>query len=409
MTTVSVIVVSRGRPGPLGLCLTGIRQLCYPDFEIVVVADSAGIETVRKRGWSDRLKLVPFEQANISAARNAGFAVAAGEIVAFIDDDAVPEPTWIGHLAGPFADPGVTASGGYVIGRNGISLQWTARAADAQGRKVVLDGPGQDPFEPEPPAGFVTTTEGTNCAFRREALAGLGGFDPAFRFYLDETDVNLRLAAAGGRTVIAPRARVHHGYAASARRAADRAPLDLTEIGASSAVFLRKHAPTADPAAALADLRHGQRRALLEHMVSGGIEPRDVTRLLAGLNNGFGEGMARGIAPLVPLPPASDPFLPFHRMPATGVSRQIAGRAWDRARLRRAAAAAVAKGDIVTLFRFSLTARPHRVWFHPGGWWEQRGGLFGPAERTEPVFRLHGFRGRVRREWARVAGLRRCS
>ena len=403
-----MIVVSRGRPEPLKRCLTGIGQLCYRAFEIVVVADAAGVQAVAGMGWRERVKLIAFDAGNISAARNAGLAEAAGEIVAFIDDDAVPEPTWLGHLAQPFDDPGVAATAGYVLGRNGISYQWRARAVNRLGETVAVEAPGGQPFEPVPPAGFAPKTEGTNCAFRREILARLGGFDPAFHYYLDETDVNLRLAAAGARTVIVPRALVHHGYAGSARRSADRTPRDLTEIGASTAVFLRKHAPAADYAAALATMEATQRRALLRHMVAGGLEPGDVGRLLAGLQTGVRAGMERTIAPLPAIPAAPKPFRPFRSAADAAISRHLAGRPWQRRRLRAEAAVAVGRGETVTVFRFSPTALPHRVRFHPGGWWEQIGGLFGPAERDEPVFRIAGFRARVREEWARVSLARQC-
>jgi len=59
-------------------------------------------------------------------------------------------------------------------------------------------------------------------AVRRSVLADLGGFDPRFRFYLDETDLNLRLAARGLYTALVPLAQVHHGFHASARRRKDR-------------------------------------------------------------------------------------------------------------------------------------------------------------------------------------------
>jgi GT2 family glycosyltransferase len=406
---VSVVVVSRGRPELLPRCLTGIGQLCYPSFEIVVVADKGGVAAVRAMGWEARVKLVPFDVANISAARNAGIAVSAGDVLAFIDDDAVPEPSWLDHLAAPFADAEISATGGYVIGRNGISFQWTARAVNALGEKLELDQAGDAPFEPAPPPGFVAKTEGTNCAFRRDVLAAIGGFDPAFRFYMDETDVNLRLARAGGRTVMVPLARVHHGYAASARRSPDRAPRDLGEVGASTAVFLRKHAAEADLSRSQSALRETQRRALLHYMVEGGLEPRDVDRLLTGLDAGFAEGAARAIAPLAPLGTPKAPFHPFVRHPTSRLSRHFSGRPWHRARLRRRAAAAVANGDIVTLFRFSPTALPHRVRFHESGWWEQHGGLFGRAARSEPAFHFWGFRARVLKEWNLVAKLRQCT
>mgnify|MGYP001546674045 CR=1 FL=1 len=407
MTRVSVIVVSRGRPGSLMLCLTGIGQLCHRSFEVIVVADPAGCAAVSQMGWGARVKLVAFDAPNISAARNAGLAQAAGEIVAFIDDDAVPEPTWLDQLAAPFGDAGVAATGGYVIGRNGISYQWTARAANRFGESITLDAPGDDPFEPVPPDGFVPRTEGTNCAFRRNLLAGIGGFDRAFRYYLDETDVNLRLADIGARTVIVPRALVHHGYAGSDRRATDRTPRDLTEIGASVAVFLRKHAAEEDPAAVLARLKAAQRRALLRHMVAGGLEPRDVGRRLEGLEAGFEDGLRREIAPLLALPEATNPFRSFE-VKRNGQATHYAGRSWQRARLRRKAADALVHGETVTLFCFSPTALPHRMRFHPGGWWEQTGGLFGRSVRNHPPIRLASFRARVAEEWARVAPMRQC-
>ena len=92
-TSVSVVIVSRGRPAALIRCLTGVSQLTYPVFEVIVVADPAGIDAASISTHADHLKLVPFDEANISKARNAGIAASAGEIVAFIDDDAVPEPT----------------------------------------------------------------------------------------------------------------------------------------------------------------------------------------------------------------------------------------------------------------------------------------------------------------------------
>lgn len=405
--SVSVIIVSRGRPRYLHRCLIGVGQLCRSNFEIVVVADPAGCDEVAAMGWSDRVKIVRCDEANISVARNAGIAAAAGEIVAFIDDDAVPEPTWLARLVAPFEDSGVIATGGYVLGRNGISFQWRGHMATRTGTKVALSREGTAPFVPVPVPRLVVATEGTNSAFRRDTLAGIGGFDPLFRFYLDETDVNMRLAELPGDTVLVPLAQVHHGYAASARRSNDRVPTDLREVGASTAVFLRKHAPVTEHRAAIDALIAERRTSLLRHMVDGRLEPRDVRRVLATLQDGIAEGLVRRIAPLVAIGVPSAPFLPFRQGP-TGRSRHIEGRPWQRRALERQAARLVRAGDIVTVFRFSPTARAHRVRFSHGGWWEQSGGLFGRSERTGPRVRVIRFSARVQTEWARVAKLRRC-
>ena len=122
--SVSVVVVSRGRPDALDLCLTGLSQLDHPRIEVIAVTCPRGAAAVDARDDSARIKCIPFDAANISAARNAGIVAAAGDIVAFIDDDAVAEPSWLRHLTAPFDDPGIAATGGFVRGRNGIGFQW---------------------------------------------------------------------------------------------------------------------------------------------------------------------------------------------------------------------------------------------------------------------------------------------
>ncbi|WP_306004838.1 hypothetical protein [Aquicoccus porphyridii] len=74
--------------------------------------------------------------------------------------------------------------------------------------------------------------------------------------------------------------------------------------------------------------------------------------------------------------------------------------------MRREARERVARGETVSLFLFSPSTRFHRVRLSPEGVWEQVGGLFGRSERSEPLFRLAGFRARVNREARRVAALR---
>jgi hypothetical protein len=313
----------------------------------------------------------------------------------------VPEPTWATHLSAAFDDPAVMAAAGFVRGRNGISFQSRAQGVDAEGARSDIPLPADRITVLTPAPGRAIQTEGTNMAFRRSALAELGGFDPAFRFYLDETDLNLRLARAGAATAIVPMAEVHHGFAASTRRRGDRVPTDLHEIGASWAVFLRKHCREDRRARVWTEVRARERARLLSHLVQGGLEPRDVRRLLDGLEKGHREGTERALAPLSPLPA---PTLPFRAYPgaADAGSRVIAGRSWSWRKLHRRALAAMAQGTNVTLMRFSPTALYHRVTFCGDGYWKQTGGLFGRSERDQRLFALWSFGRRVRAETGRV-------
>ena len=86
--SVSVVVASHGRPESLLWCLAALAGQAYEPYEIVVVADLAACAYVSESRFAARVKLVPFEEPNIAAARNKGVAEAAGEIIAFVDDDA---------------------------------------------------------------------------------------------------------------------------------------------------------------------------------------------------------------------------------------------------------------------------------------------------------------------------------
>ena len=402
--TVSVIIVSRGRPDALLRCLTAVAQVQYRPFEVVVVACPAGIVVTETLDFLPDLKCIAFDEANISAARNLGLVHAAGEIVAFIDDDAVPEPQWLRHLVAPAARSDVAAMGGFVRGRNGISFQYTARTLDAQGGAHEVEIDRLQATVLVPPKGRAIKTEGTNMAFRRDVLLGIGGFDPAFRFYLDETDVNMRLARAGHATALVPLAQVHHGFAASATRRDDRVPRDLFEIGASWAVFQRKHIPKDDRAMHWAAQVTSERKRLIEHMVVGRLEPRDVRRLMKGLRAGYTDGLSRNFGgaklarhAVLPFRPVDAPRRASH---FTAVSGLRGTAAID------AAAKRVAQGGIETVLVLSLTTLFHRVYFDAKGVWVQRGGLFGRANRDDPLFRFTTRSRRSAGEQARVDQVR---
>ncbi len=405
---VSVVVVSRGRPDALTKCLTGLSQLQYPNFEIIVVADPDGLAATDKMPFAGHLKQIGFDEANIAAARNIGLTQAAGEIVAFIDDDAVPEPQWLRHLVAPADRPEVAAMGGFVRGRNGISFQWKARSLNAFGEPEPLEIDPHRPSILHPPRGRAIKTEGTNMAFRRSVLVDLGGFDPAFHYFLDETDLNMRLARAGHATALVPLAEVHHGFAANSLRTVSRVPRDLFDIGASWAVFQRKHLAEHLRAEQWQRLRANERKRLLRHLTEGGLEPRDIRRLMQRLDDGHAAGLARPFNTGRLARHPATPFLPF---PATRRNSVTMGTRPLHARNdRQRAAEKVKNGGIVTLFNLSPSAMFHRVSFGLDGVWLQSGGIFGRSERDQPIFRLIGRKRRIEIETSRVAlqrGLRK--
>ncbi|SDE66792.1 glycosyltransferase family 2 protein [Limimaricola pyoseonensis] len=401
---VSVVVVSRGRPAALRLCLMALSQQRHPAYEVIVVADPEGLAAVSH--WHGRIRMVACDEPNIGLARNLGIAAAAGGIVAFIDDDALAEPSWLERLVAPFEDPAVEAAGGFVRGPSGWAYQWRARAAfaDATTRDLPLED--ETPVVLRGRLGRGVKTEGTNMAVRRERLAAMGGFDPAYRYYLDETDLNMRLAALGACTAIVPLAQVHHGYLPSPRRRADRVPRDLSDIGASLAVFLRRHAARIDGNARIEAERLAQRERLLHHLHWGRIAPGDVGRLLESFDAGVSAGRTRPLGRLAPIDDAPPAFLPMHDEPPEGPHLWLSAWPWEaRARLGEAAPL-VAAGHVVTLCVLWPDARRHRLRLDPSGVWIQSGGLFGPAWPDDPRVGPWRFAARSAAEAERCATLR---
>lgn len=397
---VSVVVVSHGRPDSLAVTLKGLEYQRHNRFELIVVSNLA---PEARPACKLAPRWIHYTERNLSAARNLGILAARGEIVAFIDDDAVPEYGWLDTLTGPFADPSVGASGGYTRGRNGVSFQWRCAVFDRTGQDHPrrIEGTAPVVFAPDPE--IFLKTVGTNCAFRREALAAIGGFDEAYRFFLDEADVNLRLSEAGWSAAIVPQAEVHHGFAAGPLRTARRVPTSLYEIGASLRYFLARHAPAVAIPPRLDAFRQEQRKRLLGHHQVGQLDGRGLRRLMGELEDGFADGACRA-AQAADITPVTEPFQPAPH-PASGQRRLFVSGPLARRGIEDAARAAAADGDEVTLVSVEPSHRPLVVRFGPDGVFRHRMGLLGKSERDAPR-RIMPFAARVTGERARIAAQR---
>jgi O-antigen biosynthesis protein len=195
---ISVVVCTHNGSETLAACLTGIRALEYPDFEVVVVNDGSTDSTpeiVRSFGF----RLISTDNGGLGTARNIGLQAATGEIVAYLDDDACPDPHWLHYLALGFKD-------GRFAGIGGPNLPPAESGAVAT---CVADAPGG------PTHVLVSDCEaehipGCNMAFRKTALEEVGGFDPQFRVAGDDVDICWRLHAAGQELGFSPAAFVWH-------------------------------------------------------------------------------------------------------------------------------------------------------------------------------------------------------
>ena len=113
--TVSVAICTKNRPANLRECLSAVARLDPMPDEILVVDNTQGNEETASLSREFGARYVVEPVPGLSRARNRGLAECDTEIVAFLDDDAIPAPDWLGILVGPFADSQTAASTGRVI------------------------------------------------------------------------------------------------------------------------------------------------------------------------------------------------------------------------------------------------------------------------------------------------------
>src|SRR5947209_5045058 len=194
---VSAVVPTYQRPDLLNRCLGALlaQDLDPSAYEVIVADDAASPETEQLVAkWSElaqaALRYVPVTgRHGPAAARNAGWRAARGEVIAFTDDDTVPDPGWL-------------RAGAAALGAG----------ADAAWGRIHM------PL-PDPPTDYERNEAGleraefatANCFCRRAALEAVGGFDERFAMaWREDADLFFSLLEAGRKVVQVPEALVVH-------------------------------------------------------------------------------------------------------------------------------------------------------------------------------------------------------
>jgi glycogen(starch) synthase len=113
--TISLVINTTDRADSLRTLLRALDHQSYPHFEVIVVVGPTSDNTIEVLSEVEgRVRLLRCPKANLSRSRNVGLLAARGDIVAFIDDDAVPSRCWLEQIARLFKNPGLDATGGVV-------------------------------------------------------------------------------------------------------------------------------------------------------------------------------------------------------------------------------------------------------------------------------------------------------
>jgi GT2 family glycosyltransferase len=188
-------------------------------LEVILVVDHNPALQARFAEALDVTVIENSEVRGLSGGKNTGIAYAKGDVVAFLDDDAVADPGWLEALARRFADPDVLGVGGLTLPAWETERpRWWPPEFDWV---VGCTHVGRNP-------GIVRNLHGGNAAFRRDLFDEIGGFPTHIGRSAagsrplggEETELCIRAGQRfpRGKFIFTPQAVIHHRVPATRER-----------------------------------------------------------------------------------------------------------------------------------------------------------------------------------------------
>lgn len=189
--TVSIVICTYNRADLLARCLDYLQYQTCSNFEVIVINGPSTDNTLEViNQYKNSIKFNQNPAKNLSISRNLGIALATGDIIGFIDDDALPFDHWVETILKTYNSipVRVAAVGGSTYYAGTLEFQACDDAADtfAYGTQNCTAATFLD-------ANKLRITLGTNATFKRADLIAINGFDEQYDYFLDETDVCFRL------------------------------------------------------------------------------------------------------------------------------------------------------------------------------------------------------------------------
>ena len=242
MKRVSVVINTYNRAENLKDTLRSLQYLNHQDFEVIVVNGPSTDSTEEVLNeFASTVKIGRCVNRNLSESRNIGICMATGDIVAFIDDDAIPDPEWLNCLDAGYDTDDVAAVGGPVYNHTGYELQTRYIVTNRFGDSTLDSSSNPTAYLNFPQTNIFCSLLGTNSSFRRQTLIEIGGFDEEYEYYLDETDVCLRLVDRGYVVKILDDGYVYHKFLPSDLRNERRVMKNRYSIIKNRCYFAFKH------------------------------------------------------------------------------------------------------------------------------------------------------------------------
>jgi glycosyltransferase involved in cell wall biosynthesis len=263
-----------------------------PEEVIVVLGPHQGesLSVLKSIASPFPVKIYQSDQRNLCWSRNIGLKVSKYEIVAYIDDDAVPEPNWLRNITSPFSDPKIGLVGGWTRFQSSMKFQHQNQVVTEVLRVRPLVGnekPGKHEF---------LSPLGANFAIRRSVGIQLNGFDNFLEWWGDEADIAIRMNETEFSVIFESSAVVHHFQENSEFRKSEVSAQNMRTPWKSRSYLMAKHSDSIKFCGTVLECDFEISRQSLEWArLNNHLKKSDFNRLIQDIRDGIREGIRSGV------------------------------------------------------------------------------------------------------------------
>jgi glycosyltransferase involved in cell wall biosynthesis len=223
---ITVVVSSLNGAGRIEGTLNSLKKQTYGNLEVIVIDDGSNDGTWKIISRYPFRKLRNEKNMGLAFSRNRGIEEAMGEIVAFTDDDCLADRNWASELARAYEENSdVNAVGGRIepFSTNTLlekytyytkhpiythSTQFSSGGRIANYLRNLVSSNRNELVHKQK----LSSLMGANSSYKRELLLKAGKYDPEFRAYGDDWELNIRLRKVGMNAIYCDRAIIHHRH-----------------------------------------------------------------------------------------------------------------------------------------------------------------------------------------------------
>jgi GT2 family glycosyltransferase len=212
LRTVTAVVLAYGPEPLLVECVDAILDSTGVEVDVVLVDNGCTTDAVDILAERPRTTILrPEANAGFAGGCNLGARAATGDVVAFVNGDAVVRPDALEELAKALDDDTVGMASG------SLHLYDSPDRMNSAGNPLHFLGLSWagglgDPITEHTEPADVTGGTGAACALRRDYFLALGGFWETLFAYLEDTELSLRIWERGQRVRYVPTSVAHHRY-----------------------------------------------------------------------------------------------------------------------------------------------------------------------------------------------------